>query len=109
MLDRPTLIKRLEGGERFHFLCFYGHVVHEPVTKTCFSQWYPAPFTAESVSYPTAEHWMMAGKARLFKDDNALERILVAPDPKSAKAIGREVRPTTWCARRLPSRQPSLT
>ncbi len=44
------------------------------------------------VDYPTAEHWMMAGKARLFGDEDALRRIVVAPDPKSAKAIGREVR-----------------
>lgn len=34
----------------------------------------------------------MAGKARLFGDKDALERILEAPDPKSAKVIGREVR-----------------
>ncbi len=34
----------------------------------------------------------MAGKARLFGDEDALQRILVAPDPKSAKANGREVR-----------------
>ncbi len=43
----------------------------------------------------------MAGKARLFGDEDALERILVAPDPKSAKAIGREVRgfdDKTWKA-----------
>ena len=92
MLDRPTLIKRIEEAEAFTFLFFYGHAVHSPVTKTCFSQWYPAPFTVEGVLYPTAEHWMMAGKARLFDDEEALQRILVAPDPKSAKAIGREVR-----------------
>ncbi len=34
----------------------------------------------------------MAGKARLFGDEDALQRILVAPDPKSVKAIGCEVR-----------------
>lgn len=92
MLDRPSLIKRIESGEKFDFLCFYGHAVHSPVTKTCFSQWYPAPFTVDGVLYPTAEHWMMAGNALLFGDEDALERILVASDPKSAKAIGREVR-----------------
>ncbi len=92
MLDRSNLIQRIEAGEKFDFLCFYGHAVHSPVSKTCFSQWYPAPFKVDGVIYPTAEHWMMAGKARLFGDDDALQRILVAPDPKSAKAIGREVR-----------------
>ncbi len=92
MLDRPTLIQRIDDGEAFTYLCFYGHAVHSPITKTCFSPWYPAPFTVDGVVYPTAEHWMMAGKARLFGDEDALQRILVAPDPKSAKAIGREVR-----------------
>lgn len=92
MLDRPSLIKRIEAGEPFTFLCFYGHSVHEPVTKTCFSQWYPAPFVVEGNVYPTAEHWMMAEKARLFCDDVALAQILIAPDPKTAKALGRTVR-----------------
>lgn len=45
----PRLIKS-------DFLCFYGHAVHSPVTKTCFSQWYPAPFTVYGFLYPTAEH-----------------------------------------------------
>ena len=92
MLDRPTLIKRIEAGEACEYLCFYGHAVHSPVSKTCFSQWYPAPFEIDGVLYPTAAHWMMAAKARLFGDDEALDRIILAPDPKSAKAIGREVR-----------------
>lgn len=34
----------------------------------------------------------MAGKARLFKDDDALVQILDAPDPKTAKALGRTAR-----------------
>lgn len=33
----------------------------------------------------------MAGKAHLNGDEDSLERILVAPVPKNAKAIGREV------------------
>ena len=35
---------------------------------------------------------LMAGKARLFKDDEALVQILDAPDPHTAKALGRSVR-----------------
>jgi predicted NAD-dependent protein-ADP-ribosyltransferase YbiA (DUF1768 family) len=29
----------------------------------------------EGIVYPTAEHWMMAEKARLFKDEEALEKL----------------------------------
>ena len=35
---------------------------------------------------------MMAEKARLFRDDDALERILSAKSPAESKAIGRSVR-----------------
>ena len=44
---------------------------------------------------------MMAGKARLFADDDALNRILAARTPAQAKAIGREVQrfsPVIWDA-----------
>ena len=39
--------------------------------------------------YKTAEHWMMAGKARLFNDENMLKQILEAKTPADAKKIGR--------------------
>jgi ribA/ribD-fused uncharacterized protein len=35
---------------------------------------------------------MMAEKARLFGDDNVLEKILTAQTPKEVKALGREIR-----------------
>ncbi len=94
MLDRPTLIKRIEAGEQFSYLCFWGHSVPKDgsIGKTCLSQWYPAAFKVEGDVYPTAEHWMMAAKARLFCDDEMLSQILEAPDPQTAKALGRAVR-----------------
>ena len=55
------------------------------------SQWFESEFTVDDCRYPTAEHWMMAEKARLFSDDEMLAEILAAPDPKSAKAFGRKV------------------
>jgi ribA/ribD-fused uncharacterized protein len=54
--------------------------------------------------YPTAEHWMMAGKVRLFRDDQALAAVLGAPSPKAAKAAGRAVRDfdeQAWAAARF--------
>ncbi len=44
---------------------------------------------------------MMACKARLFNDDEALEQIILAPEPRAAKALGRTVRnfdEKTWKA-----------
>ena len=45
----------------------------------------------DGVSYPSAEHYMMAAKARLSGDGEAAERILAAPHPGAAKALGRQV------------------
>ena len=49
---------------------------------------------------------MMAEKARLFRDEEALARILIAPTPADAKAVGREVRgynDAAWEAARFPA------
>lgn len=74
-------------------LCFWGHALSEDgvVTKTCLSQWYPSPFTIDGVRYATAEHCMMAEKARLFGDEAALRQILATPEPQKAKKLGRMV------------------
>lgn len=94
MLELKNLIERCQNGEQFEYLLFWGHTPLKDgtITKACFSQWFVAPFTVDGIVYPTAEHWMMAGKARLFSDNETLQEILVAPDPKSAKALGRKVR-----------------
>lgn len=56
------------------------------------SQWHPSRFEIDDIAYSHAEQWMMAEKARLFGDANALARIMKAASPKEQKAIGREVR-----------------
>ncbi len=42
-------------------------------------------------TYATAEHWMMAGKARMFGDERIVPRILKARTPAEAKSLGRQV------------------
>ena len=76
------------------FLCFWGHTpkVAGVVDKSCLSQWWPARFSLNGTEYQHAEGFMMAGKARLFGDDEALAKILAEPDPAKVKALGREVR-----------------
>ncbi len=46
----------------------------------------------DDIVYQTAEHWMMAAKARLFGDGDTLAKILESSDPKTAKALGRTVK-----------------
>lgn len=94
MLTLESLRQRTQSGEQFDYLFFWGHTPAKDgaVTKSCFSQWFVSPFTVDGIVYPTAEHWMMAGKARLFNDEVTLAKILEAGDPKTAKALGRQVK-----------------
>jgi ribA/ribD-fused uncharacterized protein len=55
------------------------------------SQWWPAPFTVDGLVFATAGHYMMWRKATLFGDDATAERILAAPHPHAAKALGGRV------------------
>lgn len=75
-------------------MLFWGHQPPPAggVGKGCLSQWWPAAFTVDGVSYPSTEHYMMAAKARLSGDAEAVEKILAAPHPGGAKALGRQVR-----------------
>lgn len=93
MLTRQALAARVAAGETVDFLFFWGHTPAREgvVDASCLSQWYGATFEVDGVRYPTAEHFMMAGKARLFRDAAACTRILRARTPAEAKAIGREV------------------
>jgi len=56
------------------------------------SQWAPGNFTVDGVVYNCAEQFMMAEKARLFGDDDALKIIMETTNPKIQKATGRLVR-----------------
>lgn len=83
---------RVQG--RIKYLHFWGHHPHPSgeVSASCLSQWWPADFTVDGVLYRTAEHYMMAGKARLFGDDEVLGEILACEHPREAKVLGRKVR-----------------
>ncbi|HTO08156.1 MAG TPA: NADAR family protein [Myxococcota bacterium] len=91
--SRAALADAMDAGHRPEFLFFWGHTSKSDAPgKHCLSQWWPAAFTVDAVSYPTAEHFMMAEKARLFADPPALALILGAGTPREAKQLGRRVR-----------------
>lgn len=83
----------LAAGTSPRFLFFWGHqqASDGSITKSCLSQWWAAPFAVDGIGYRTAEHFMMASKARLFGDQATLERILASGHPKQAKDLGRSV------------------
>ncbi|WP_367434904.1 NADAR family protein [Streptomyces celluloflavus] len=96
--DGPRSVEELRAataaGQRVKYVHFWGHTPRRDGTlgASCFSQWWPSPFTVDGVEYATAEHWMMAGKARLFGDAAAARRAIAASHPKQAKDAGRAVR-----------------
>jgi ribA/ribD-fused uncharacterized protein len=88
------LLAFIAEGARVKYLHFWGHHPQRDgaAGPGCLSQWWPAPFTVDGSTYATAEHWMMAGKARLFGDADAERRVLSVGHPQQAKAAGRAVR-----------------
>jgi ribA/ribD-fused uncharacterized protein len=104
--DRESLIRALRAGLVPRFVFFWGHTAADPLRPghAAFSQWWPAPFEVAGTTYPTAEHFMMAEKARIFEDDETRSEILRAPSPAAAKALGRKVRgfdEARWAAARF--------
>jgi ribA/ribD-fused uncharacterized protein len=84
---------RYDSGETLRFIFFWGHSNdggHE-IGKFVLSQWFEAPFTVDDIMYRTAEHWMMAFKARLFGDEKTFNKIVASKKPGEAKDLGRRV------------------
>ena len=86
------LLSSIRDGGQPKYLLFWGH---QPppgggVGKGCLSQWWPVAFTVDGVRYASAEHYMMAAKARLSGDAEAVGKILAAP---------HQVQPRRWAGR----------
>ncbi|MFF8915785.1 NADAR family protein [Streptomyces sp. NPDC015032] len=87
------LLARSARGEKVKYLHFWGHRPRPDgrIGASCLSQWWPSPFMVDGVTYASAEHWMMAAKARLFGDTEAETRAVSAKSPAQAKKVGRLV------------------
>src|SRR5574338_419900 len=92
--DIKALMAAIELGYRPEYLFFWSHNSKKngQIGKECLSQWFASSFIVEGITYPTAEHFMMAEKARLFGDEEIHEKILSARGPDEAKKFGRLVR-----------------
>ncbi|MBL7974464.1 MAG: NADAR family protein, partial [Candidatus Kapabacteria bacterium] len=87
------MIDKFESGDNLEYTFFWGHTNNhnKEVGKHCFSQWFKSPFTVDSITYKTAEHWMMAQKALLFNDKIIFNKIISSENPDEAKELGRQV------------------
>ena len=83
---------------------FWGHTPNpKKMTAACFSQWYDCYFEVEGIQYHTTEQYMMAGKARLFGDEEVLKEIMESYHPHDYKKLGRKVCgfvPEPWDAKK---------
>ncbi|APU17065.1 MULTISPECIES: NADAR family protein [Actinoalloteichus] len=88
------LRRRESADENLRFVFFWNGLrrADGDVRAECLSQWWFGDFAADGRRYPTAEHYMMERKARLFGDDVVAEQIMAAGHPGEAKRLGRQVR-----------------
>jgi ribA/ribD-fused uncharacterized protein len=92
ILNKAHLIQAIHAGFHPKYLFFWGHSAKgEEIGKSCLSQWFVANFEIDGICYQSAEHYMMAEKARLFHDETTLNKIIHARHPGEAKNLGREI------------------
>lgn len=96
----------LHHQSELDYVYFWGGPQKQPgvADKSCLSQWFKSSFVIGNERYFTAEHYMMAEKARFFGDIESLKAILKVRDPSKAKSIGRKVKgydDEAWKARRF--------
>jgi len=86
--------KRYDAEDRLKYIFFWGHRPRKDgqISQSCFSQWWEESFVVDGKTYKSAEHWMMAGKAKLFGDEEMLQKIIDCRTPAEAKKLGRKVR-----------------
>jgi len=90
--DLEKLQKEYDDNEFLEFLFFWGHIENKNyITKACLSQWYESPFIVDNTTYYTAEHYMMAEKARLFKNLELRKEIIETKKQGKVKELGRQI------------------
>jgi hypothetical protein len=88
------LRERVASGWSAHYALFLEPEPERPgvLGTECLSQWYPSEMRVDGLRFPTAEHYMMWRKARLFGDAHVERQLLADDSPASAKQLGRRVR-----------------
>ena len=92
IFDRQALIAEVERGMAFTYAHFQDQAEDDDGLEAVLNPWrQPAAFTLHGITYPTAEHYMMAEKARLFGDEKAWGKLLAARSPGAARVLGRAI------------------
>lgn len=103
--SKERLIGLRKSLKRENFFFFWGHTARaDKDARACLSQWWLCTFEVNGVYYNCTEQYMMAEKARLFGDDDTLEKILASYEPMEQKKMGRRVQgydDSAWKAHRF--------
>ena len=92
IFNLSELLEYVADGKRIKYIFFWSQKEKvATVTKACLSQWYYSPFTDNGILFQTAEHFMMAEKAKLFNDTKVYLEIIQSDDPGKAKHLGRTI------------------
>ena len=89
-----TILKNnFNQNHPIEFIYFWGNKNKNDglIGKQCLSQWYLSSFNVNGIEYPTAEHYMMAEKARLFNDPISEHEIIHSATPKDAQKLGKVI------------------
>lgn len=91
---RAWLTEEYQQGNRRDMRFFWGHHPAKSgvLTVSCFSQWWQGTFKFDGCTFCCMEQVMMAGKARLFHDEETYEAIMHTTDPVVIKKLGRQVK-----------------
>jgi len=71
---------------------YYETDTHVYFYGSCYSQWAMRDILIDGEEYNCAEQYMMAEKARLFKDEESLKIIMSSDSPATQKRQGRKVK-----------------
>ena len=77
---------------------------HENDLNGYLSNWYPAAFTVDGVTYRDTEQYFMAAKAKRFGDELRYAQIMASADPAEYKRLGKLVKnfdSAIWDAERV--------
>jgi hypothetical protein len=89
-----SLQDAFKENQNLQFLFFWSHKPSRDgsITKTCLSQWWKCSFIIEEgTEYNSTEQLMMAEKARVFKDEICINKILLSDSPYVIKKLGSEI------------------
>ena len=92
--NKKWAIETVRSEPRSKFVFFWSSKLRPDgvLTDAVFSQWASTPFQDDTGQiFPTAEHFMMVAKARLFGANHTATDILSSESPGRAKALGRQI------------------